>query len=267
MYIKFVSILSALVLGSAAFLGLAATPAFAETGAQATPVVSTAPQSSQPQAQTAQTRLVRVFYHLRRGLIQAAANVTGKTPKEIVQDLKNGQSLSGILTSAGKSTQEFLEKFDDFLKSLFARIEGKTKLPDSKLQQVQTRIESAVSNLVDKNGFPLNSAFPEPMLLRQVLIRSAIQVGGLEPSAVKTGLQNCQSLNDLLVASGHTGQEAVTAAMNMLTPQLDKLLAVGKITKEQHDKLDTTLSTVLGKLVDAPGLRPNQECTPKTGNS
>jgi hypothetical protein len=189
---------------------------------------------------------------VREGLVLAAISATGLRPVEVWQGLRDKQSIAVLAASAGKSEAEVLAVFDEMAAYRMDRAVEKGKLPESLAQSRAAWFKEAARYMVEQPR--LVPAYPGLHELHSTLIGAAMDVSGLERSQIREELHSCLTLDQILSDDGHSGQEAVQAAMAAINGWMDQLLKDGKLTPAQRESWGDGISAALGRMAATPGL-------------
>jgi hypothetical protein len=262
MITKILSIITSLTVGGATLMGLAITPVVKDVQLQptATPVVTGNNDNQNPGKTNSTAMTFRGDLFLIRGLMQATANITGLRPEQIQQAVQSGQSLIQIIESAGKTAQDIMSSFENRVNTFLQKGVDNGRITTEQAQKVTNFVQNAAPNVLRQS--PLKPTYPGLPDLQRLILTASVQVGSLDKNTVRQDLQACQSLNDILTASGHTGQEAVDAAMNHLDAYLGRQVKNGTLTADEQQQWLASIKADLTKLVAMPGLgRAGKACT------
>ena len=197
---------------------------------------------------------------VRYGLILAAVSATGLSPVDVLSALDNGSSVADIAGSAGLSVEDVLNVYDDTVEYFFKRSVENGRLPEELAQSRIFWYQEVGRQMVDQPG--LKPPFPGLHELHQAIILAAVKVGDLDRDQVREGLKNCQSLENILVEDGHTGQEAVDYAVERISSLLDRGVDAGKLTDGQAEDWLASITSALEEMVKTPGLHiAGQQCS------
>ena len=256
MFTKVISLFASIVMGlttSIAGLSASSLPApAAQSPTQAAPLPSAQAQVSSVNLPRNSPwpfkgdRLVRV------NLVLAAVSATSLSPVSVLQGLQAGQSITDIADSSGKTAADVLAVYDETVELIFNQAQKNGRLTASLAQSRIDWYEGAARQMVDQLG--LAPAYPGLHELHVALITAAVRVGGLDRAAVRDELKTCKSLDEILKDKGHTGQEAVNAAMQRLDSALDRLAGSGKLDAEQKQSWSDSIRTALENMIQTPGL-------------
>jgi hypothetical protein len=136
------------------------------------------------------------------------------------------------------------------------------RLPASLAESRTAWYQNAGEMMVDQPG--LRPAFPGLHQLHVTLITAAVRTSGMERSQIRDQLKTCQTLDEILKESGHSGQEAADSTLSWLDERLDRLVQAGKLSEEQKGDWHQTLQAALANMVITPGVHvAGKECTPE----
>jgi hypothetical protein len=197
---------------------------------------------------------------VKKGLGLAAARATGKDVLDVRTALAGGQSIAQFAAANGKTSANVLAMYDEFVQKAFDQAVSKGRLPASLAQSRIAWFQAAGRQMIDQPR--LAPAYPGLHQLHVAIIGAAVKVGGLERAQVRTDLEACQTLDQILSGAGHTGQEAVDFAMQRIDPLMDGLVQNGKLSPGLRQSWHDSLQAALQKMVAAPGLHvAGKECS------
>ena len=225
-----------------------------QAGAQAaqstaTPVVQTDHQHEYPQGRGWR-------YHgdlqLRRALVAAAARATGQTPQQVRDAVRAGRSIAEVATAGGKATDDVLAIYDQMVADRFAQAVERGRLPEHLAESRTKWFQAAGRQMINQPG--LAPAYPGLHELHGTIIGTAARVSGLQRSAIREQLYSCRTLNDILAGHGHSGAEAVAAALGYIDAQMDALVQAGRLSTGQRQSWHDAINAALTRMVETPGL-------------
>lgn len=245
MLVKIGLLFSALVLGVASLL----SPVSGATAQEPEPQP---PAPGQRLAQRVRARRPQGDPRLREGLVLAAVSATGLRPVQVLESLADGLSITQIAVEAGSSEAQVLQVFDETVRYLFEKAVENGRLPESLAEARIQWYQQAARQMVDQPG--LRPAYPGLHELHLTLIAAAVRSAGLDPQETRQELRDCRSLEEILEAQGHSGQEAVDAAMQFLDRGLERLVENGRLSEDQRNNWSASLRESLETMVTVPGL-------------
>jgi hypothetical protein len=195
------------------------------------------------------------------GLIRATAEVTGLEPREVVNSLRDKKSLAEIATEQGKTIDEVLEAFDNKAQEAVEKAVQERNVPERLANSRAEWYQAVARKMVNLPGMRPN--YPGLHELHAALITAAVRVSDMKRAEVRTELEKCRTLNEILADKGKTGQEAIDRTMKFINRGLDFLLKQDRLSQAQRDEWSVDISAALTKMVDMPGLHVSgEECTP-----
>lgn len=196
---------------------------------------------------------------LRRGLVAITAQETGLRPREVVDRLRDGQSLAEIAEEAGSSREAILARFGETVERRFDRAAEDQRLPADVAGMRAAWYQGAAEKMVGQPG--LSPAYPGLHELHVVAITAATRLSDLPRATIRDELRDCRTLDEILTGAGHSGQAAVDAAMTVLDEKLDGLVAAGKLSEAQRTSWGEGIEAALGTMVITPGVHvAGKEC-------
>jgi hypothetical protein len=197
---------------------------------------------------------------VKRGLVEAAALVTGKDVLDVRQALIDGQSIAGFAAANGKSSDDVLNRYEALVQKALDQEVANGRLPASLAESRAAWFQEAGRQMIDQPR--LAPAYPGLHQLHVALITAAVKVGGLERAQVRTDLQACQTLDEILTRAGHTGQEAVDFTMQRLDVMMDRLVQNGRLSAALRQSWHDSLQAALEQMITTPGLHvAGKECS------
>lgn len=267
MITKIVSLIYSLFFATSMIFGSGGNPSTAQEQAQVQPAVfqqaqtpPTNPTPTAPSGGSASKGLADRIWELlgkrafrgdrqvRQGLVLAAVNVTGQSPVEVLQALKNGQSITEIAQSTGKTSADVLSVYNQTVEYLIQQaVQKHPALANS--QQLRTSwYEQAGALEIDLPG--MAPAFPSLPELHAAATLATIKVSGVGRAQLRQDLRAGISLNDILVKSGHTGQEALAVAMSRIDTRLNTLVDNSRLSAAQRQAWSTSISDLLIQIIN-----------------
>ncbi len=197
---------------------------------------------------------------VKKGLGLAAARATGKDVLDVRASLVGGQSIAEFAAANGKTSADVLAMYDEFVQNAFDQAVANGRLPASLAQSRVAWFRAAGRQMIDQPR--LAPAYPGLHQLHVTIISAAVKVGGLERAQVRTDLEACQTLDQILSGAGHTGQEAVDFAMQRIDTLMDGLVQNGKLSPALRQSWHDGIQSALEKMVTTPGLHvAGKECS------
>lgn len=189
---------------------------------------------------------------VRRGLIGAAALATDQRPRQIVEQMREGQSIADVAAAAGKTKEDVLAIYDAEVDRRIDEAVESGRLPASMADGRKSWFKSAARQMIGQPG--LNPAYPGLHELHVTIIRAATHVGEISRQEMGQELESCRTLNEILADRGHTGQEAVDIAMERINSWMDQLVEQGKLSEELRQSWRDGIEAALTAMLDTPGL-------------
>jgi len=193
------------------------------------------------------------------GLVLVTAETTGLTGREVLAGLREGQSIAQIAEANGSGRDAILASFNAHIQTWFDKAVENGRLPESLAQGRVAWFKDVARKMVDLPGF--RPAYPGLHELHVFIISGAVRVSELDRQQVREELKSCQTLDEILTANGHSGQEAVAWAMERIAQGLDKLVEAGRLSAETADSWAVDIEAALERMTLTPGLHvAGKEC-------
>ena len=270
MFQKLITLISSFVVSATMLLG-AANPSASQTKsisvqpaayAAATPAVPGGSQTST--VQPGQSQVVAWPFRgdrlLRMGLIRATAQITGMRPRDVLMTINQNKSLVDIAESAGKTQADLLATFDEDVEAFFDRAITNNRLPVALAESRKAWYKAAARQMVNQPG--MEPAYPGLHQLHVAIISAAVKVSGLSRNDIRSQLEACHTLDDILATNGQSGQEAVDLSIQKIDQGLAGLVESGKLTTTQSENWHAAILNALQKMIATPGLHvAGKECS------
>ena len=190
---------------------------------------------------------------VRLGVKEAAGEVLGLSEDDLVDALRNGQTLAEIAEAQGMSA-------DDLKSALAEKITADLQAELDEGDITQDQYDDAVADLDEKLDDIINSThfgFHGPRGFGHHFLNideAAAEALGLTEDEVKDALMEGQTLAEIAEAQGVNADGLKTLLTANLTADLQALLDAGDITQGQYDdiiagldeKLDTIINSEFG---------------------
>lgn len=268
MFEKLITLISSLVVSATMLLGAASPSAPQNKSISVQPAAYAAASPAVPggsQGATIQPGQVvgwpfRGDRLLRLGLIGATAQTTGLPPREVLTAVNQNKSLVDIAQSAGKTEADLLATFDEDAEAFFNRAITNNRLPAALAENRKAWYKAAARQMVNQPG--LEPAYPGLHQLHVAIISAAVKVSGLSRSDIRSQLEACHTLEEILATNGHSGQEAVDLSIQKIDQGLAGLVESGKLSTTQSDNWHAAILNALQKMITTPGLHvAGKECS------
>lgn len=186
------------------------------------------------------------------GLIKATADVTGITVTEVVQSLRDGQTLTEIAEAHGKSSDEVLQAFTNL-----ATVHIDTAVQEGKLtrQQADFLLQRVTNQATQMMADEMLGEQVVKYLERGVLVvlgRATVDVTGLEPVVVLQRFRGGETLAEIAASEGKSSDEVLQAAEVIFTNRMNTAVANGRITQEEADVRLAEFTSMAERLINEP---------------
>jgi hypothetical protein len=184
-----------------------------------------------------------------RILVQAAADATGLTPQAVLAELRQGSTLTEVVTANGGSVQAVL---DTALQSATDRINQ--AVASGRMTQAQA--DELIANLTQRLTSMMNgdlAAVGAGVRERIDVIRLVLDQTGLTGPELRQQLAGGATLGEVLTANGVDISAFVTDISARAAARLNVLVVDGRITQERADELLASFQANLRERLDQPG--------------
>ena len=146
------------------------------------------------------------------GLVKAAADYVGLSRRELVAELRKGQSLAQVAAARGKSR-------DGLEQALLAAAEqrlNERQIPEQRKQQLRSRLAQRIDRLVDRVW-----TFPRARATKG-LLRVAAEYVGLTREQLRAELRAGRSLAQVATAQGKSVEGLKAALLDAVRARLER---------------------------------------------
>ena len=221
----------------------------------------------------AQAGLDKARAHLSKVGLEAAAQALGMTAQDLKAELDKGQTLRQVAQARGGDAAKVEQAVADALKAEVDKAVAAGKLSQARADQAKSRVDQAVSRLMDANLGAARQAKPDakahPLLLAgaREAYAAAAQALGLSAKDLKAELDKGQSLRQVAQARNvdpATVQQAMVTALNT---RIDQAVTNGRLTQDQAATAKERAAQMAQKLMDAQPHRQPKPGQPLKGKT
>lgn len=200
------------------------------------------------------------------GLLRELANIvateTGHTPREIVQQVRNGSTLADIIRANGGDVQVVIDQTVVLMTDRINQAVANGKMP-------QQRADEILANLTERVTQGINGELrPNRGMERRVamgVLRLAAEQTGLTARDIVQEIRSGKSLADVLIEHGVDTETFITNAVTALNERLDQAVTNGRLTQADADQKLTQFEERLRERITQPGaMQPPPETTTST---
>lgn len=177
-----------------------------------------------------------------RSFINIVADETGLEPRDIVVQLRDGLTLSDIITTNGGDVDQVI---DDSLVQLTDQINQAVtdgKLTQERADKLLTNLEDVVTRAINGELFPHRMGRGAVGRASQgILIQAVADATDLRVPQILGQIRGDSTLADIITANGATVDAVVSSAVAVATEHINAAVAVGRLSQEQADQLIANL--------------------------
>lgn len=184
-------------------------------------------------------------HHTNGDLVAAVASYLGLTPKQVLVDLAQGQSLAQIATTHGKTVAGLEQAIEAAVKTDLDQAVAAGKLTAGQEQFILAALPAKLDQIVNAK---------RPSLARGQapggVIQAAATYLGMTAQQLVTQLKSGQSLAQIAVAHGKTAAGLEQVLVAGIKTQLDAAVAAGMLTSAQEQAILAKVTAGIVKLVE-----------------
>ncbi|MBP8251041.1 MAG: hypothetical protein KAX40_01665 [Herpetosiphon sp.] len=220
-WLAIVVIAFAIVIG-----GQAISTSFAQSNTEST-------QSTQAKPDKANKRGERAKQALTASLVHQTAELTNLEHKAVVQQLKDGASLSEIASANGSSEQAVIDASIAKIDERLSKAVANGKITDDQKAQALEKARAEAPAIMNDKDLKLGDGKGKGQKARQALIQATAEVTGLTPEHVRAEYQAGKSLEQIAQEHGKTADDIVANLRTKGETKLEEMLTKAReaITK------------------------------------
>lgn len=165
-------------------------------------------------------------------LLRAAAEATGLTPANILEQLAQGKTLAEVITTNGGNVDTVVNN------AITAATEQiNTAVTNGRLTQAQA--DELISRLPQAYADAVNGQFREEAIRLRVgraIIRLAAEQTGLDAQEIRQELRSGKTLADILTEHNVDTNAFIESAVSQAQERLNKAVENGRLTQEEADQ-------------------------------
>ena len=189
--------------------------------------------------------------HVGGSFLAAASTYLGLDKATILTDLGAGQSLAQIATAQNKTTTGLVTALIAPAKLKLDAAVAAGKLTADREAALLTRLQTAVTNVVNRSLSPSRGTKTRPVHVSPTaILQPALSYLGLDLRAIVAQLRTGKSLAAIAVAQNKTASGLVDAIVASVKTKLDAQVAAGKLTAAQETSFLATLQTSVTRFVN-----------------
>lgn len=191
-------------------------------------------------------------------LLDEATSYLGLTQAELLEKVRDGNSLADIAKEQGKSADGLVKLLVDAEKKQLDEAVKDGTLTDAQRDRIESSLEKRITDVVNAElpAFGLGFRFGPGAFLpsRGSHLDAAASYLGVTESELRASLREGTSLADVAKAEGKSVDGLVDALVADEKKQLDEAVKDGRLTDAQRNKLEATLEERVTDFVN--GERP-----------
>lgn len=189
-------------------------------------------------------------------LIETLREVTGLQPAEIMQQLRDGQTLADLITANGGTVDAVISDASARFNESLTEAVDNGRIDQARADELLAQFEETVTNIINGDvelGQIRGGERRGPFSDREVG-GFILDVTGLDAETVRQGLSEGQSLADIIAANGQDVETVKAEAIAQATQRINEAVANGDITQERADQMLGNLDTMIDRVLNAaPG--------------
>jgi hypothetical protein len=184
-----------------------------------------------------------LLFHHARGLLDEAASYLGLSESELLEKVRDGNSLADVAKEQGKSVDGLVDAIVAAEKKQLDEAVKDGKLTDAQRDRIESRLEEGVTAAVNAQppAFPFKLGHGAFVLPHGPHFDAAASYLGLSESELRAALREGKSLADVAKEEGKSVDGLVDAIVADEKKQLDEAVKDGRLTDTQRDKLEADL--------------------------
>lgn len=192
-------------------------------------------------------------------IVQRVAEETELTPRDVAQDLLDGQTAADILKANGDDPEAFVTTLLTEAKTRLDEQVTNGKLTQEQADQRYSTTETDLRAFVFEGKLPIEQNQPgqpgeagqrRPLVeLGQIIIEQA----ELDLQAARQALRDGKSLETQITEAGKDVATVKQASIDAATKAINDAVTAGNLTQERADQMISNLESVIDRLLKATG--------------
>ncbi|GMA65422.1 hypothetical protein NZD89_08215 [Alicyclobacillus fastidiosus] len=188
------------------------------------------------------------------GSLESIAKIIDIDSSTLQSDLKSGQSLAQIAQAKGIDEQTLISDIESAQKSKLDQAVSNGKLTSAQEQQILTKLDSRVQQLVEQTG-GFSKGMGGKAWLGKGRLADLATIIGVDQATLQSDLKSGESLAQIAQSKGLDEQTLISDIESAEKAQLDKLVQSGKLTSAQEQKILSKQDARITQLVENPGFQ------------
>jgi len=183
----------------------------------------------------------------RVGLMMVAADYIGLDRKELVSELRQGQSLAQVTTGQGKTVDGLKQALRNAVTAKLDADLAAGTLSAAKRDQILSRLDARLDRIVNRVWTPGERG---GKAWKGGLMKAAGEYVGMSRSELRAELKAGKSLAQVAASRGKSVEGLKAALLSAVRANLDQLVTSGQLSAERRDKMLARIDGRLDKLVN-----------------
>lgn len=185
-----------------------------------------------------------------RSVIQVITEQSGLEPREILQQVREGQTLSQIIEANGGDVQAVIDATLAAAEERLAEAVSNGRLTQERADLVLETLPQIIEQALNGELNPMNAGAGLSQTQIGVL-QLAAEMTGLSPVEIRAQVQDGTPLAEVLTANGVTVEGFVTEAVERFEARVNVLVADGRLTAEEAQTRVTDFENTLTERLNA----------------
>ncbi len=184
------------------------------------------------------------------GLVKATAEVSEITMTEVLDGLRNGQTLAQVAEANGKSADEVLQAFATLARERLDEAVANGHMTDAQADTLLQRATERAAELINDETLGEKAVQRVERGIQRVLGRATADVSSLPIREVRERLLNGESFAQIAESQGHTADEVLQEAEANVQRHLDRAVNDERISQEEADARLEEFRTLAADLIN-----------------
>ncbi len=204
-----------------------------------------------------------------QALIEALANLTGLTARELLADREPGTTLADVASAHGVDPAAVIAQAAATLTDRINQAVANGRLTQTRADEILATLEADLTELMNQ---PIPQPAPRPLLEQirergeRLLIDALTEATGQDALTLlnQARQQGLHTLAEVAAANGVAPEDVVAAAITAATEQINQALANGNLNQDQADRLLAGLEEAFTNAMNhpIPAGRPGSSAQP-----
>lgn len=201
-----------------------------------------------------------------RALLDATAAQTGLDPQEVLQSLRDGQTLNELVTANGGDVDAVIQAASDVANTGIEEALAAGRITQEQADELAASLPQVIDEAIngqlnlrelrqnrrEERGERGGERMPMDRDTISSLLSDSSDLTGLSQRDLLSALSEGQTLAEILTDNGVNVDDVIALSVTRASDRLAEVIAQGRITQERADEIVAELETRLAERINQP---------------